>query len=1009
MKINPFFLFILLVSCVSAIGTFNPANYNYLTNVTANFTSVNNETDIIYVLPWNTTGDVMLGRVDPAGCGYIISNGTSPDGTNLWYQDFWIDNMNYNNTQNSTILINNHNYGNNIAMNFTLYIGNRTNLGCSFQNLSGAVPSSTYGFYAIDNLTSGDNFNTKNLTELVNSALTGLKTGITGVNNIQSGIYATKYSTGSTNFTNENSWHITKDFSASCWVKPESAGSYVMFMSLAPTSSSLAWEMRKNPGDQLEVYGGDGGVSLTTAGTLSNDQLYYIGFRNNGTNSAVVINDTITTGTLNAVNTPFTSNSYMCLGQQAFGTNVCTGGFGGGISALCKVILKPVDFNWFYIEHNQKTVYWSIQNNSAGSITFVSPTNTNYTTFNIPLNITTSSSLFSSGLLNITDSEFPSGIPGLTSVPYTIGTYYTNVINFTSRGNQWINVIFSNSSTTFNANQSFYIFMGLNATLQNGGNFTGLIGWNLTIRNSTYQANFTNLINPTLIDFPLLPLGNNLIYSFQPNSTDAFEWYYPQSPYNNGTLTPSNSSLILLNGTIYHLLNFSAQNSSGQIQSWTLNATYNNGTTAQYLITNFNQTFSLSQFIFSAMTFSAFTFGYGNQSFSQTFNGSQPYLNYFFNFSLAGLNITSVKDIFTLALTTANWTASNSTFSYSGFYNLTPLFTNFSILPNGINTVTFRNSGYYISNYLVTLNPFVIQNLQAYMLNITDPYAIAVTFYIKSNTGIPLTSATVQLQQLIGGNYVSVGSGLTDGTGGITFYMDRSLTYNVIASYQSLGTTINNFVPANNQYTIYLGGSPSNYTPPFANFSYDYNPKTFQIANTSNLIPFNCSYIDSNGALLYWGLNLYATNSSGVNFTLIYSTNVTSSATGGIAPVLVNASNYTSLIMTCFWKRASDLNETDFNYTYFTSNFDSSLGLYGALQNLNEPQGSGVNWFIDFIVNAVLIGVCGLIPNLLETDYGAIIFVIVDSLITLAIGFVPIITVGGMILVFFLMFTKVAR
>lgn len=989
MKLN-FFLFILfsliLVNSLHSTGVFRLTDYSTNLNVSRNFTIPENESDYVAKISFNFTPLINLGLVSSTCGGWVLSNNTLFNSTYGWYDTFWVEDCNLK-TKNSTIHIRSELWNNQIAPVWTMKLGNQTQLaGNDFGNASGVYTPNTYAFVTVYNSTSAGG----KYTDIANDFVTGTKTNTIGIDSLP---YSFGVAWGSADFitwTENALYRLTSNFSYVAWFKSETDGDYSFPLSQGESGGAIGAEIRHENNNKFCFQGATMG-SLCSSGTMSNDTLYFVAGVNDGTSSAVYLNKTKTTGTLGSPS--FSQNNPLCTGGQSYATVCHT--FSSGQATQVMIIKRAISSAFVQAEVDGYDIYSNLPGNF---LTVFSPSG-NYTNFTIPYNFTT---VTQDSNVTITSSSC-----GSTTINNAVvGTYYSGTLTCTNRKNGWF--FFNASDNTFaslqTTNQTFYIVTGATFNLTNGGNGTALTSWTLNITNGSYTTNFTGANNPLNVEFDQFPLGSTLYYNFTPSDS---HYAYPDRNNLNGQFTPSNTSFQNFTGKAWLRQDFYLSNGTLQA-SWIINVSWSNGSTQSYTISNGFANFSLEQFSGQTVFLNGLLFGFGNDSLTRTFNGSSPYLNYTFSVVPAGLNITFVKDINTLNQITANFTVTNGVTSYSNFSNLNPLFIPYSQLPSGVNIITFRNTSYYVNTYVATISAFSVVQLGAYLLNITNPYALSVTFYVRTNTGSAITGATVQIQQLIGGNFVTVGSGLTDGTGGITFFMDRSLVYNVVASYQSLSTSISNFVPASNQYIIYLGGNPSNYTPSFANFTFDYNPKQFQISNLSNLIGFNCSYIDSNGATLYWGLLLYASNNSGSNYSLIYSTNVTNSATGGTAPVFVNVTNYTQIVMTCFWKRSIDLSENDFNYTYQTSNYDSTLGIFGALQNLNEPQGSGVNWFIDFIVNVILIAVFGFL-GILETDYGSIIYVIIGSLVALVIGFVPVITVAGMILVFVLMISKVAR
>lgn len=150
-------------------------------------------------------------------------------------------------------------------------------------------------------------------------------------------------------------------------------------------------------------------------------------------------------------------------------------------------------------------------------------------------------------------------------------------------------------------------------------------------------------------------------------------------------------------------------------------------------------------------------------------------------------------------------------------------------IPTGNLTVTVSNSSYFSRNYFVDFNPAGIDtNITAFLLNTSDAYAHLVSLSVKDSANVPLQNALIQVQKEVGGIFVDVGSGLTDSSGTVSFFLDALTAYQIVISKAGFTTSISTLIPASTQYTFQLFSSTGGpgYTGLFEDTTYSLNPQT---------------------------------------------------------------------------------------------------------------------------------------------------------------------------------------
>lgn len=888
---------LLLIGLVHSVGLFRPSDYVQSQIIQIDFHTVVNESATIGLISYNFSPLISLGQVASNCSGIILSNGTSFNATHSWYSNFGVKDCNVNVT-NSTIMIREANWNSISVENFTLYFQNNTALaGNDYSSFSNVFSSSIFGFSSLYNLTSGSG----NYSDLANNLVTGLKSSTTAVTDMPYS-YGVGFNAADVSWADNVNYKVSAGFTFICLVIPKPSGSYVMFLSHGKGAGTIGWEGRETPAGNVEFYGADLG-SLVSSGTLTSNNLYYLTFVQNAATSRVYINTTFTQGSLNSVT--YDSDNPICTGGQSY-ANSCHN-FDPGEASNCYLIKSAESPNFVNATVKQSITYYGL---GSSFISVTQPTNNNYTSSLIPYNVTP--------LIQAVNISINSSSCGNTTILNAqVGTSYTGTLNCSGRQNQYFyfNASDNNFNTLQTINQSFYIFYGVGFALVNGGNGTGFNNWILNVSNGTYTQNYSNQNNVLMIETDNLPLGSVLSYSFNPNNSLIF---YPDNANLNGTFNSTNTSFANITGNAWFKQEFYLTNGSLQ-QNWTLNLTYNgNGTSASFPITSYFQTFSLQQFQGQQVTLNGLLFGFGNQSLTRTFNGSSPYLNNTFSVTIAGLNLSVFKE-FTGNLINASWTLSNSSFGFNSTFVNTSLsqFVNYTVLPTGSNLLLQLSSpGFYPRQYSLTLDPFTILNLNAYLPEI-NALTFLVRFHIQSISQSAVSGATVMIQRNFNGNWFTVGSVQSDDTGTASFYMDSSQFYQVIVSFNGITATKQLF-PTSSDYIITLLLAGGNYTYTFQNVTTSFFPTQFTLNQPFNV--FGCVFTSPFGSLLNYSMNLLAQNGTNQTFNNIFNASVTGIPNGGTLQVNTTASNRSAFILTC--------NFTNINGVFYSNSYNYSVGFF---------------------------------------------------------------------------------
>lgn len=223
-----------------------------------------------------------------------------------------------------------------------------------------------------------------------------------------------------------------------------------------------------------------------------------------------------------------------------------------------------------------------------------------------------------------------------------------------------------------------------------------------------------------------------------------------------------------------------------------------------------------------------------------------------------------------------NITISNSTYSVQ--INNTQTYTaDFVNLPSGLVTIVFSNSSYYSTSIITTISNSS-QTINAYLIPLSNPYAIFVRFHTANPQGNVISNVLITLR--ISNNII--GSSLTDGSGIAGFYLVSTKSYNLTAEATGFDTVSQMIMPVLSDLYITLGGTSgiTNFNFLFANVTWYLTPDPRALFTNDSLINFTINSVDGN--LEWYGLALT------YNETTIFNQTNYTNPTGGTILVIVN-------------------------------------------------------------------------------------------------------------------------
>jgi hypothetical protein len=298
------------------------------------------------------------------------------------------------------------------------------------------------------------------------------------------------------------------------------------------------------------------------------------------------------------------------------------------------------------------------------------------------------------------------------------------------------------------------------------------------------------------------------------------------------------------------------------------------------------------------------------------------------------------KDETTNAFLECNFAVSNSTLTYSESSVFALNYSNATVgRPTGTLTLTANKTGYSARSIPTYFSDSDV-NVTVYLLNnsISSVHAIAV-FTVTSAYGT-VAGAEVNLSKMVGGSPVLVASGITDGFGTTSFFVDSTSSYQLNAFKAGYGGVVMALTnPLLTTYTIVFGSGVATAIPVtcLSGVSTALSPNSRQLFRGVNQ---NVSWIISitSNNLSYWGWRV------DWNGTILNTSNNTNPLGGSINSLMdFNASNASGLVGVQYYWNVGSSADCVRNDVFFVNNVTGNTGLLGMLSSLKTDTGIGDN------------------------------------------------------------------
>lgn len=240
-----------------------------------------------------------------------------------------------------------------------------------------------------------------------------------------------------------------------------------------------------------------------------------------------------------------------------------------------------------------------------------------------------------------------------------------------------------------------------------------------------------------------------------------------------------------------------------------------------------------------------------------------------------------------LGVFASNGTSTTSNYSLNYFIN-----SSYTAFPQGTVTLTINNSvngTYYPRDYLVTISSTSTFVLNTYLLNQTGT-TISATYCTITSANSPIGGSTITIQRLFGSSYVTVAQTTTGSDGCAVFYLDSTVTYQVVATASGYSSLTVTGAPRSIQYLVL---SSSNVVLGFLGAYHDSEDiietilQPLDSALSLDWVLVNFTIYSYNSTLTNWGMLC------DYNGTTIYNVNVTTSPSGGSTTTNITITNKT--------------------------------------------------------------------------------------------------------------------
>ena len=558
---------------------------------------------------------------------------------------------------------------------------------------------------------------------------------------------------------------------------------------------------------------------------------------------------------------------------------------------------------------------------TSPTIKVFSPTNTTFTTSTIFFNATNSTQPVDKWIVNYNGTNIT-----LSSINTTLTV---------EDGNNFQLLLYANNSDTgsFGLNDTIFFSVDANEPSLNVTEPFGVINFQDISNNQTLRFNVSDLnLDVCQFDYE----GSNTTVDCSTNITNftigtdrTLTFFANDSLGNLASQVVNWSYLILQTSTTFNSSSFETAN-----ERFTVNVT-TNGTTITAGSLTFDGTENTGATItsFTGDNFSVTkaiaiptSIGTKTHNFNLTISGkvinttAQTMIINSTNLTICGaapqnipfINFTFLNETLALENITATTTAT-FVFSLSAIsgVNKTLVFTNATENPSyafcgnpsdrTLNidlTMTYNNDiSQQRSFTLTTALSNVVLNQVLFLLPTTD--GLFSPFVTVTTLGVAIPNVIATISRVIGGSTVTITSGLTDGSGFITFFLDPDESYTGAFSKSGFISQTFSFTPNSDLRTVTLARTSeavTNGSEITLNTTFQITPiNTTLINNTNVTFGFN---VTSGQTITFMSLNITNSTGSQLGFT--------SQATQGFISVIVNTGNNTKLLGTFLFNTSEE-------------------------------------------------------------------------------------------------------
>jgi len=332
----------------------------------------------------------------------------------------------------------------------------------------------------------------------------------------------------------------------------------------------------------------------------------------------------------------------------------------------------------------------------------------------------------------------------------------------------------------------------------------------------------------------------------------------------------------------------------------------------------------------------------------------------------------------------------NNTVNGSFEFCASPPSRDFNVIPY----VQYKNGTTYpqrIWNPIVKTYTEAVTNKILYLLKAIDGQQV--TFQVVNQGDQVISGVDVIVNRTISGSPVTVGSGITSDAGSVSFFLNPDFVHEFTFSKAGFETYQTSYVPTEDSYTIYLGGTDTTVNSSIRGIRTSVLPvEDYLLNNTQYTFAFNLtsSYFD----VTEYGFNLRLANGTEIDGG--------STGTEGTQLSLnYNTKNETIIYMDYYWLISGNYTNSSIYWIVHNTQYDS-YSLKTFFTDLDSYIDSGIFGLDNFGRNLIVFIILFLTIGILSYKYGvsaplglsAIIFLVV-FFFDVTTGLIPTMTLMG--------------